>query len=176
MGNYDGDCENENKEYTLKNRDIDNNGKYIDYKTNKNFTFIASKADDCKNRALRKYIVISGINYGLFYNSAKNDKDIKTEPTYYKYCCYLKYNKMEKYETKNIISEEYDTKNNKRNILKEEKITGRCIALTEYQYEHLENYIELLQLTNNLIVKPLVDCKSSYLHLFILNLILLFLL
>ena len=59
---YDGDCENENREYTLKNSDIHENGKYIDYKTNENFTFIASKDDDCKSRTLRKYIVISDIN------------------------------------------------------------------------------------------------------------------
>ena len=141
---YDGDCENENKEYTLKNGDIDNNSKYIDYKTNKNFTFIASKADDCKGRTLRKYIVLSGYYKGQFYDSAKDEENIKTGETNYKYCCYLKYNNMEKYEAKNVISEEYDKNKYKSNILKEEKITGRCIALSEYQYDHLEDYIKLL--------------------------------
>ena len=174
--NYDGDCEIESKQYTLKNGDIDDNGKYIDYKTQKNFTFIASNSDDCKNRILRKYVVISGMDSGKFYNSAKDQEDIKTEETNYKHCCYLKYDNMEKYEAKNVISEEYNYKTYKAKTIKEEKITGKCLALTEYQYNHIEDYMKLWQLLYNSVVNPIIDCSSSYLNLLILDLILLFLL
>ena len=169
---YDGDCSIINREYTYKNSQLNDKNEWIDSKQNLNFTFIASSADDCKGRTIRQYKVTQ---YGYYYDTAKDEKDFTTVETNYKHCCFFKYDNMEKYEGSIVLTRERDTKTGKTNDVTEEKITGRCIPLTEYQYKHIGDYIEYQELSDNNIVNLKIDCNATNLHFLFLSLILLFL-
>ena len=164
------DCVHVEKDYTIKNAGpLDTNGKATDYKVAKNFTFIAGSKDDCKSRTVRKYRGDDG-----YYDSA--DSSVNTKETNLEHCCYLTYDNMEKYEDPNKLVYELDSNSrNGRKVTSEEKITGKCIALTEFQYKNIKDYIELTQLQNDDLINLKIDCSSHNLKFFFLSLFLLIL-
>jgi len=163
------DCSQVAKDYTLKNGDF-KDGKWVDTTTTQNFTFIAGSADDCKSRVVRKY------KYGgTYYDSARDDDYVKTKETFLEHCCYFSYDNMDKYESKNVLTEEYDTTKRETKVVTEEKITGKCMALTEFQYKNIKDYIELLQLGTEKYINLKIDCSSHNLKFFFLSLFLLIL-
>jgi len=162
------DCMQVEKEFTIKNGDYDTkNNKYIDYKDTANFTFIAASKDDCKSRTVRKYKGKKG-----YYDSA--DSSANTKETFHEHCCYFTYDNMENYEDKNELVYEYESSGEKK-ITTEEKITGKCVALTEFQYKNIKDYIEHEQLTNDEYINLKIDCSSDNLKFFVLSLFLLIL-
>ena len=163
------DCEYVEKEYTIKNGGFDENGKTTDLKRDDNFTFIAASSDDCKSRTIRKYKGTHG-----FYDSA--DSSANTKETHLEHCCYFTYDNMENFESKNVLAYEYDRNSyNGMKTITEEKITGKCIALTEFQYKNIKDYIELAQLQNDDYINLKIDCNSDNLKFFFLSLFLLIL-
>ena len=163
------DCESVVKEYTIKNGGYDGKGNPTDIKKDDNFTFIAASSDDCKSRTIRKY---KG-TYG-FYDSA--DSSANTKETHLEHCCYFTYDNMENFEPKNLLAYEYDSNSyNGKKAITEEKITGKCIALTEFQYKNIKDFIELEQLTNDKYINLKIDCSSDNLKFFFLSLFLLIL-
>ena len=164
------DCVHVEKEYTWKNYDYDyKTDKYLDLKDTANYTFIAASKDDCKSRTLRKY---SG-DYG-YYDSA--DSSSHTKETFHEHCCYLTYDNMENFESTNKLVLDYDKKpGSTPKVTSEEKITGKCIALTEFQYKNIKDYIEHEQLTNNEYINLKIDCSSDNLKFFFISLFLLIL-
>ena len=166
------DCMLVESEYTLKNSPYDSDHTYYgsnvykDTKFPKNFTFVASKVDDCKNRKLRLYE-----DNGLFYDSQKDDE---RDETFFTHCCYYTYDEMDKYEY-NEVEYEYD-KQNRNSVLKtKEGYKGACVALTDLEYKNIKEYISHMELRNGRYKNLKIDCNSYYLQFFILNLILLFL-
>ena len=163
------DCTQVGKEYTYKNGAFDDDYKRIDFKETKNFTFIAGSADDCKSRTVRKYSGDDG-----YYDSA--DSSSHTKETFHEHCCYFTYDNMENFETKNKLVVEYDSNHpHDPKVITEEKITGKCVALTEFQYKNIKDYIEHEQMTNNEYINLKIDCSSHNLKFFVLSLFLLIL-
>ena len=163
------DCSQVAKDYTLKNGDF-KDGKWVDTTTTQNFTFIAGSADDCKSRVVRKY------KYGnTFYDSARDDDYVKTKETFLEHCCYFVFDNMENHLSKNVLTKEYDTTKHDIKVVTEEKITGACMALTEFQYKNIKDYIELMQLQNEEYINLKIDCSSHNLKFFFLSLFLLIL-
>ena len=172
------DCSFYESEYTIKNYFMDADGvRYVkddgytpDYKDTKfptNLTFIATKADDCKNRKTRPYID----SRGVYYDSQKDDE---REETFHTHCCYVTYDDMDKYEY-NVLESKYDKDTGDIKVTNKEGIKGRCIALTDLQYNNIKEYITYQQIRNGEYKNYKIDCNSYYLQIFILNLILLFL-
>lgn len=162
------------KPYTKNNGDPD----YKDTKLPANLTFIASKADDCKNRKTRPY------SYGKYYYDSQKD-DERTE-TFQAHCCYITYDGMDKYVF-NKLEYKYDKDKATYNsyygydlddleVSNKEGIKGMCIALTDLEYDNIKHYITNLQLDDARMKNLKIDCNSYNLKFFILNLILLFLL
>ena len=120
-----------------------------------NNSFVASSADDCKDRTL--------LEYERYYYTSKDDDDkIKTYKTH---CCYYTYEGMEEY-----------TKRNGRNLnSKGDKVgyAGTCIELTDSQYDNIQDYINYMQfnLDKNGVK---IDCNSYYLQLGLLILLFIF--
>ena len=170
------DCMIVESEYTLKNSPYDSDYKPYDYKDNKpvykdtkfstNFTFAASKADDCKNRKLRLYK-----DGGVFYDSQKDDE---RDETFFTHCCYITYDEMDKYEY-NEVEYEYDKDNGNRILKTKEGYKGACVALTDLEYKNIKEYISHMELRSGQYKNLKIDCNSYYLQFFILNLIFLFL-
>ena len=172
------DCSFYESEYTIKNYFMDADGvRYVkddgytpDYKDTKfpaNLTFIATKADDCKNRKTRPYIDYNGV----YYDSQKDDE---RKETFHTHCCYLTYDDMDKYEY-NVLESKYDKDTGDIKVTNKEGIKGHCIALTDLQYNNIKEYITYQQIRNGEYKNYKIDCNSYYLQIFILNLILLFL-
>jgi len=174
------DCMYVESEYTIKNyyknaegeryTKDDGSQDYKDTKLPSNFTFIASKADDCKNRKIRAYT--DGSHY---YDSQKDDE---RKETFYTHCCYFTYDNMDQYEF-NILEEKYD-KNNpysyRNEVSKKEGVKGQCTALTDHQYDNIKEYILHMQLKDGKYKNLKIDCNSYNIQFFIINLFLLFLL
>ena len=172
------DCSFYESEYTIKNyyRDADGNYYYkddrvtLDYKDTKfptNLTFIATKADDCKNRKTRPYIDYNGV----YYDSQKDDE---RKETFHTHCCYITYDDMDKYEY-NVLEEKYDKDTRSTSVSNKEGIKGQCVALTDLQYNNIKELLIYKQITDGKYKNVKIDCNSYYLQIFILNLILLFL-
>ena len=135
---YD-DCRLVESEYTLKNspydsdhdfyKDKDGNPIYQDTKFPSNFTFTASKADECKNRKLRAY----EDSRGLYYDSQKDDE---RDETFYTHCCYYTYDGMDQYEY-NEVEYEYDKKTGGQKLKTKEGLQGACLALTDLEYTNI---------------------------------------
>ena len=183
------DCMYVEKEYTIKNDEYIHEGsfsdwKYVDRIKKDNFTFIAQNVDDCKSRTLRKYQ--RGDEY---YDNKVNEY---YEETFYTHCCFFSYDDMEKYEKPNPIemekevipidhqsdyySKQYEILYREKKLSKKEEITGKCIALTDNQYENIKEYILDEKYTNGKYINLKIDCSTSYLQFFMITLMLLFLL
>lgn len=185
------DCENVEKEYLMKNDHFVydattfTNSKWVDANHKDNFTFIAENADDCKSRTLRKY------TFGGDYYDNKADYNYKE--TFLTHCCFLSYDDMEKYEDPNEIEKEKDAISFRSQsdymsssyfygdyrtpkVTKTEDITGKCIALTDNQYDNIKEYKKYLEYRNGKYINLKIDCNTSYLQFFMITLMLLFLL
>ena len=170
------DCMYVESEYTLKNSPYDSDHKrydpkdgnpvYQDTKFPANFTFVASKADDCKNRKLRPYT-----DNRYFYDSQKDDE---RDETFYTHCCYYTYDEMDKYEY-NKVEYEFDKDNYDTKLKTKEGYKGACIALTDLEYNNIKEYKLHMELNSGRYKNLKIDCNSYYLQFFILNLLLLFL-
>ena len=173
------DCRFVESEYTVKNSAIDSDGKPYGYKDGdkiykdttftKNFTFAASKADDCKNRKLREYE-----DSGYFYDSQKDDERDKT---FYTHCCYYTYDDMDKYEFNEVEYEhDKDSYNDyQKEVKKKEGVKGACVALNDLEYNNIKYFKIHKELSGGMYKNLKIDCYSNNLKFFILNLILLFL-
>ena len=161
--NADGD------RYTKENGDQD----FKDTKFPENLTFVASKVDDCKNRKTRPYY-----RGDTYYDS---QKDNERKETFHTHCCYFTYDEMDKYEFNEVeFKYDKDKHNNyyqpEPEVSNKEGIKGKCVALTDLQYDDIKHYIRDLQLKSGQYKNLKIDCNSYNLQFFILNLILLFLL
>jgi len=183
------DCMYVEKEYKIKNDEYIHDGPFADWKWvddigKENFTFIAQNADDCKSRTLRNY------EYrGMFYDNKVNDK---YKETFYTHCCFFSYDEMEKYEDPNEIEKEKDAitftstddyyrrssliYEREEKVTKKEEITGKCIALTDNQYENIKEFILHAKYQTGRYINLKIDCSTSYLQFFMITLMLLFLL
>ena len=159
---YD-DCENTEYKYKYTQWDF-LTSKYETTESPDNKTFIATSVDDCKDRSLLK----KEPNYD-------DNGDSHDEEYYYEHCCFLTYDNMEKYEYKEIGRTRDDKGNIKRDY---EKITGKCIALTDVQYKNIKEFIlskQFLQSGGYMYNNLKIDCKSYNIHFFMISLALLFL-
>ena len=150
---YD-DCEHTTKKET--DQYWFNNAWVVSNTEQKNLTFIASSADDCKGRNILK-------------TEKRYDADVDTN---HEYCCFYTYDNMEKYEKDYIGTNSKDGKVESQY----DSIKGKCISLTKYQYDNIKDYIFYEQLRDNDIKNLKIDCSSYNIEFFILSLVLVFLL
>ena len=187
------DCENFVTTWTVKNEQYVS-GSWKDNKYDKNRTFVAGSADDCKDRTLRKYY-----DNNFYYD--KKGKDDNYYETNYEHCCFLSYDNMESYEKSyaqtielekdtskvsifggySYYGEEYDTYLEGINggdvkEKSETKITGKCMPLTEAQYKNIKDYILHMQFDNKNFKNLKIDCNADNLKFFATILSLFFLL
>lgn len=157
------DCENIEYKYIANDWDFVTS-KYVSTESPDNKTFIATSADDCKDRSLLK----KEPRYDL-------NRDSHDKVYYYEHCCFFTYDNMETYEYKEIG---YTTDDKGKTKYDYEKIPGKCIALTDVQYKNIKDFILSLQLLNSDGYKYnnlKIDCKSYNIHFFMISLALLFL-
>lgn len=115
--------------------------------------FEAKNGDDCKGRNILEYI-----DDYYRYGEQAEDK-IKT---YYSHCCYVTYDRIK--EDKNYRDSEG----------KSYGVDGYCTRITDSQYDNIKQMILNLEFKNDR-DNFKIDCKSYYLHLGLLSLILLIL-
>ena len=127
--------------------------------------FEAKSANDCKDRKNGEYTYDS-YEYD-FDNNKYKLKTKGTTKTFYTHCCYITYDRIKEFELGR------DSKN------EETGIEGYCTGLTDSQYEHIKDYINYLTFKvdddDYALNKVKIDCKSKYIQLGLLSLLLLIL-
>lgn len=128
-----------------------------DTEDNKSYRlFEAKNANDCKNRPIREYTSDS-------YDYSTGKLLLKgTTKTFYTHCCHVTFDRI-----KDI---KYFSRNEKNEY---KSIEGFCLAITDYQYNNIKDFIYFKSLTgiydddafekDGWAVENIkIDCKSNY--------------
>lgn len=126
--------------------------------------FEAKSANDCKNRPIREYTSDS-------YDHLTGKLLSKgTTKTFYTHCCYVTFDRIKDYELG--LNEKNEDKS----------IEGICQGLSDYQYDHIKDFIHYMSFSSSDIFKTndgwvieniKVDCISNYVKFSLLSLLLL---